>query len=660
VTITCTTAGASIHYTLDGSLPDRGSLVYSGPFEISVDTTVRSIAYKNAMTDSAVSEAVYAFTDSQNQDPENGSILAVSVSELLILYGGSAELEIWNSGLDVLAWTAQSGASWLSLSQTQGESSGEHDILTVTVDWNAFVVDETKTTSISINGDEMVIPVTAIKAATPTISSDLAAPTLGANITFTADLSDLYPGRTVAFFVTNGGPPIASQEVTSDSVGKAVWNYRVPYAWSPFFKIQCRDETSGITSAWLEVPVTTARYKVLINEFCYDEVGTDATEFVELYNADTVSADISGWSLRSNNIANALGIDTRTDYLIPGAPLSGTTILPPGGYYVIGTSGVPEVDLIVSNAGASYGLWGDANEEIELYDGDGVLADAVVYEFNAGCISGYTLVKGRIWGTFQSQYGVSWSRFVDGQDSGSTGRDFGVRTATPGATNATSSVSSWVGPDVDNSMVGAELAGFHGAFVKPRVIDPTVAGTYNPSAIPVSPQGGKAIVAWDNTGGGNSCGSDFTLVENASYDIYVYIEPQLLSDNETEEWNIGLGGTEDAFGNALFAGKNGSTGVSWVFTRNATASLLKLVYHKDGGEPSTTWSTIATINLTGTSAGWRRLGIVISGTTVVGQFDGSAHSGSIASGLIGNMYIGYREAVANNALCRPPTIDMSN
>jgi hypothetical protein len=60
VTITSPTAGAVIHYTLDGSAPSlsNGEL-YIRPLQLSVSTTVRAIAYKQGWDSSAVVDANY-------------------------------------------------------------------------------------------------------------------------------------------------------------------------------------------------------------------------------------------------------------------------------------------------------------------------------------------------------------------------------------------------------------------------------------------------------------------------------------------------------------------------------------------------------------------------------------------------------------------------
>ncbi len=60
VTITSSTSGASIRYTTDGSTPSETvGTIYSSPVSITVTTTLKAIAYKSGMTDSAVASATY-------------------------------------------------------------------------------------------------------------------------------------------------------------------------------------------------------------------------------------------------------------------------------------------------------------------------------------------------------------------------------------------------------------------------------------------------------------------------------------------------------------------------------------------------------------------------------------------------------------------------
>jgi alpha-tubulin suppressor-like RCC1 family protein len=57
VTISNAVAGATIHYTTDGSPPTISSPIYSGPVSVSVTTTIRAKAWKTGWTESAESAA---------------------------------------------------------------------------------------------------------------------------------------------------------------------------------------------------------------------------------------------------------------------------------------------------------------------------------------------------------------------------------------------------------------------------------------------------------------------------------------------------------------------------------------------------------------------------------------------------------------------------
>jgi len=59
VTISCTTTGATIYYTTDGTTPTTSSSVYSTPIAISTTTTVKAMAVKTGMDNSSVATATY-------------------------------------------------------------------------------------------------------------------------------------------------------------------------------------------------------------------------------------------------------------------------------------------------------------------------------------------------------------------------------------------------------------------------------------------------------------------------------------------------------------------------------------------------------------------------------------------------------------------------
>ena len=59
VTLSCTTAGADIYYTLDGNTPNAGSTRYTGTFTLTKTATVKAIAVKAGMADSIVASASF-------------------------------------------------------------------------------------------------------------------------------------------------------------------------------------------------------------------------------------------------------------------------------------------------------------------------------------------------------------------------------------------------------------------------------------------------------------------------------------------------------------------------------------------------------------------------------------------------------------------------
>ena len=61
VTINCSTDGASIYYTTDGTDPSTSSSLYSSAISVSSTTTIKAIATKSGMTNSDIASATYTF-----------------------------------------------------------------------------------------------------------------------------------------------------------------------------------------------------------------------------------------------------------------------------------------------------------------------------------------------------------------------------------------------------------------------------------------------------------------------------------------------------------------------------------------------------------------------------------------------------------------------
>lgn len=420
---------------------------------------------------------------------------------------------------------------------------------------------------------------------------------------------------------------------------------------------------------------------VVINEFQYDDSGTDDREFVELYNADSVPADISGWVLEA---LDNLVPDNNADYTIPGALGSGTVVLAPGAFYVLGSALVPGVSQVV---GAT-NLWENDVEAIALWNGPigtSTMVDVVRYEANkVGGASVPTFpaayIEGAgVWGNFTSIDATmqSWSRWIDGRDTNDNGYDFGLLPATPGAPNAPAAALPYF-DDFNTPVPGTPVTAFRGSFLGPHVIDPTVAGpvigasNINPNAIAASPDGGNCMILWDNTGGGDSA----TLVDVPASDFYVeawvYFDAVPRPANESEQWSIGVRGTTDTYFNFMNPGftadsnANGNTGIHWHYTVDQTGGHLRLVDDGNGGDDEVIVASIAVT--TGFNDGWQRLRLQVTGNQIdasVGGTYGSildgtrvlATTATTAPNAIGTVYLGYREFITANPTTRPLTLD---
>jgi hypothetical protein len=473
---------------------------------------------------------------------------------------------------------------------------------------------------------------------------------------------------------------------------------------------------SGIVGAAFLMATSSGFGQIVINELVEDEqdfettdIDPDTREFVELYNAGSTTVDLTNWSIVYYDLA--LGAVALQDFIPSGS-------IAPGGYFVIGGSAVPNVNFtpIATN------IWPNAAAIFELRNPSDQIVDAVGVETFRGTelananqaqldqiAAGETVgpaAKGGWWGQLESNNDgpdgtypnlpMSLGRYLDGRDNNSSGRDFGLIPATPGTSNNLPIVAQHEVTNVDSVAVGSVLRDdYYASFKLPRVINPGAVDAYNPSVIPASPQGGRAIIAWDETGGGNSVHSD--EYTNA-FKIYAYINPtpfnNTTADSTQSEASVyGIGTTDPLFGTPnsadlltgqpgtggnITSSSNGSTGVGWLIQRRtsntagtqSSAAVLQLIDFNDGGDgvlaDAPDWEVIETIDLTGMAAGWHVLGIEYDPATgdVTATYDAQEFTFDFGTlpddrDMIGNFYIGYRENLPGTGTSgRPPTYDL--
>ncbi len=102
VTLTTTTSGATIHYTLDGSAPTSASPVYSGPITLTKTTQIRAVAIKNLTSSPAAS--FYYLKDGDTAPvyaiPGDGAVFESAITVSLATLTDNATIYYTTNGLE--------------------------------------------------------------------------------------------------------------------------------------------------------------------------------------------------------------------------------------------------------------------------------------------------------------------------------------------------------------------------------------------------------------------------------------------------------------------------------------------------------------------------------------------------------------------------------
>jgi hypothetical protein len=122
VTLSGSSAGADIYYTLDGSTPTTGSTKYSGTFTIFGSTTIKAIAYgANSQPASAVASSSYSFSQAQK-----AIALSTDVLGYHLVYGdsgGSGNFFVYNTTALTsggMPFTVSSSDQWITIQTPSG------------------------------------------------------------------------------------------------------------------------------------------------------------------------------------------------------------------------------------------------------------------------------------------------------------------------------------------------------------------------------------------------------------------------------------------------------------------------------------------------------------------------------------------------------------
>lgn len=213
VTITAV-SGASIYYTLDGSVPSTSSTRYSTPFAITATATVKAIAVENGKPQSAAAELLCKF---ESSDPDAG----VPV-EYTLLFGKNYNSKSVNGYTD--SWNATNNGFTCTLKNWNNNQNG----------WSYVKAGRKKNASVA------------------TITTAAAVPEALTTVTMTVDAVTTSKINSLKLYVSSDANFSTKDTYTATAAkGNVVFNISKPVA-NAYYKIEV-DCASGSSNGLIQV-----------------------------------------------------------------------------------------------------------------------------------------------------------------------------------------------------------------------------------------------------------------------------------------------------------------------------------------------------------------------------------------------------------------------
>jgi hypothetical protein len=255
VSIACTTPGAVIRYTIDGTDPDETSTEYTAAIIIDTTTTIKAIASRTGMTSSAIADATYTidFPDvaAPDIDPPAGTYTTDQQVTITSTTSGAAIYYTTDGSDPTEASSLYSAAFTVSVSSTvRARAYREHMDPSPITD-AAYVIDYPDVATPTFD------PVAGTYTVDQTVSITTA--TAGAAIYYTTDGSDptegsmLYTGTFVVSSHTNVRARGYLEAMDPSVIGEALYYIDYPNVAQPVIS-----PDGGIYSAGVTVTVTCA------------------------------------------------------------------------------------------------------------------------------------------------------------------------------------------------------------------------------------------------------------------------------------------------------------------------------------------------------------------------------------------------------------------
>ena len=281
VTITCSTEGATIHYTTDGTAPTESSPTYSSPIAITADTTIKAIAIKTGMDNSSVATANYTVVLPKVANPT----FTPSAGE--VLSGTTVTITCATEGADIYYTTDGS------------TPSAESTKYTTPIEITAATT--IKAIGIATDYQDSSVVTVAYTIGQPTAEAPTFVPNGGeVNKGSTVTLSTTTPGG-VIHYTTNGSTPTASSPVYTDPIAINADTTIKALTIADGYK-----NSSVVTKNFTVPAVTLYRYIGLYNMVDDGEGDVDPAYKLTTTNAATLIPDIAWVESNIYNVADTV------------------------------------------------------------------------------------------------------------------------------------------------------------------------------------------------------------------------------------------------------------------------------------------------------------------------------------------------------------------
>ncbi len=316
VSIYCSTSGATIRYTLNGSTPISSSTIYTGPITISSTTTIKAKAFKSGMTASAIASATYTISLSviatPTFSPAGGTYTGTQSVSISCGTGGATIRYTINGSTPTSSSTIYSGPITVSSTTTIKAKAFKTGMTA------SAIASATYTISLSVVATPTFSPAGGTYTGTQSVS--ISCGTSGATIRYTLNgnnptsSSMAYTGPITVSSTTTIKAKAFKTGMTDSSTASATYTISVSVVATPTFSPAAGTYTSPQTVS-ISCSTSGATIRYTLNGSTPTSSSTAYTSPITVSSTTTIKAKAFKTGMTASAIASATYTITENDVI---------------------------------------------------------------------------------------------------------------------------------------------------------------------------------------------------------------------------------------------------------------------------------------------------------------------------------------------------------